>query len=50
MTDSSSRLKKQDSLSLPPTPSAGVARLTMQESVYAQLVPPQRVRPDAPTS
>ena len=46
MFDSKKRLEKQDSLPFPPTPSPGVASLTMQESVYKQRVTPRRLLPE----
>ena len=48
MTDSGTKLEKQESLPFPPTPMAGTASLTMQESVYEQRVTPRRLPDDAP--
>ncbi len=48
MSDLDRRLPKQDSLPFPPTPMGGVARLSMQESVYEQRVTPRRLLSDAP--
>ncbi len=41
-------MEKQESLPFPPTPMAGRASLSMQESVYQQRVTPRRLAPDAP--
>ena len=41
-------VEKQDSLPFPPTPMAGTASLTMQESVYEPRVTPRRLPEDAP--
>jgi arylsulfatase A-like enzyme len=42
------KLPLQDVLPFPPTPSASVAGLTMQESVYERRVEPRRLSEDAP--
>ena len=42
------RLQKQESLPFPPTPMAGTASLSMQESVYEPRVTPRRLPEDAP--
>jgi hypothetical protein len=42
------KLPLQDALPFPPTPSASVAGLTMQESVYERRVEPRRLPEDSP--
>ena len=48
MSDPKNRMEAHESLPFPPTPSAGIAGRTMQESVYKQRVKPRRVPADAP--
>jgi arylsulfatase A-like enzyme len=42
------KVRKQDHLPFPPTPSASIAGRTMQESVYNRRVEPRRLPPDSP--
>ena len=42
------KLRRQESLPFPPTPSASIAGRTMQESIYRRRVEPRRLPPDSP--
>ena len=42
------KIRRQESLPFPPTPSASIAGRTMQESVYKRREEPRRLPPDAP--
>ena len=48
MADPKDKPEKQQSLLFPPTPSASIARRTMQELVYKKRVTPRRLPADAP--